>query len=141
MGYNYTFEYRPGSLNTAAYALSQQHEYLTLMGFSQPIFDSILNIQDEYGHDTEASTILTALQYSQPTQAYFSLRGDLLYYRDGIFVVESSPWHNSILQEFHFSLIGAHLGFLCTYKWVRRNFNWPGLKKAVKHFVPTCDTC
>lgn len=70
-----------------------------------------------------------------------SLRGDLLYYRDNIFVVAIFPWCNRILQEFHSSPMAGHSGFIRKYKRVRRNFNWPGLKKSFKSFVSTCDTC
>ncbi|KAM2650971.1 hypothetical protein EV1_014910 [Malus domestica] len=37
--------------------------------------------------------------------------------------------------------MACYSGFLRTYKRVRGNFNWLGLKKAIKSFVSTCDTC
>lgn len=141
LGYNYTLEYRSGSLNIAADALSRQHECLAFMGLSQPLFDSISDIQAEYAQNSEALAIIHALQNSQPTRAHFSPRGDLLYYRNGIFMVASSPWRHRILQEFHSSPTAGHSRFLRTYKRVRRNFNWLGLKKTVKSFVFDCDTC
>lgn len=33
------------------------------------------------------------------------------------------------------------LGISSNYKRVRQNFNWPGLKIAVKSFVASCDIC
>lgn len=90
---------------------------------------------------TEASQIVQALQNNQPTRFKFSLKGDLLYYKDGIFVVASFPWRHCILAEFHSSSTAGHFGFLQTYKRVLRNFNFPCLKKEVNSFVAGCDTC
>lgn len=58
----------------AADALSRQHECLALMGLSQPIFDSISEIQAKYATDPEASIILQQFHSNQPTRPHFFLR-------------------------------------------------------------------
>ncbi|TQE09534.1 hypothetical protein C1H46_004882 [Malus baccata] len=123
LGYNYTLEYWPSSLNTIADALSRQQECPALIGLSLPIFDSISEIQAEYAQDSKASALLHAFHNNQQSRAYFSFHMDLLYYRGGIFTVASSPWRHRILQEFCSSPAAVRSGFLQTYKRVRRNFN------------------
>lgn len=58
---------------------------------------------------------------------------DLLYYKIGIFVIPTFPWHHSFIT-------GGHFGYLRTYKHILRGFYWPSLKTDVKHHVAACDT-
>lgn len=141
LGYSYMLEYRPGATNTTTDALSRQHERLALIGLSQPIFDSISDIQAKYSTNLEAAQIVHALENNQPTRSHFSLREYLLYYKEGIFMASSSPWRPQILAEFHSSPTAGHSRYLRTYKRVLHNFNLPDLKKEVKTFVTACDTC
>ncbi|TQD76709.1 hypothetical protein C1H46_037743 [Malus baccata] len=141
LGYNFTLEYRPGTLNVAADALSRRSEMLALMGLSQPLFDCIAEIQAAYESDSHTSALLTALREASASRAPFTLKGDLIYYKTGIFVPASSAWRTRLLHEFHASPAAGHFGFLRTYKRLTNNFNWPGLKKEVKTFVAACDTC
>lgn len=137
LGYNYTLDYRPGSVNIVPDALSQQHEFLALMGLSRCIFDCISDIQAEYSTDPIIANIIKDLQHNPTTHSSFSLHGDLLYYKEGIYVTTTSPW----LEEFHSSPSGGYSGYLHTSKRILRNLCWPGLKTDVKSFVASCDTC
>ena len=65
LGYNYSVEYRPGSLNAALDALSRQHDLLLLMGLSTPIFDCIPQLQQAYAQDPEVQKVSALL--SSPT--------------------------------------------------------------------------
>lgn len=96
LGYSYMLEYRLGATNTTTDALSRQHERLTLMGLSQPIFDSISDIQAKYSTNLEAAQIVHALENNQPTRSHFSLREDLLYYKEG------SSWPHHLLGVLKF---------------------------------------
>ena len=111
------------------------------MGLSQPLFECIEEIQAAYESDPHTSALLTALKQTPASRAPFTLQGDLLYYKHGIFVPASSPRRTRLLHEFHSSPAAGHSGFLRTYKRLTNNFNCPGLKKEVKNFVAACDTC
>lgn len=141
LGYNYTLEYRPGTSNAVADALSRRPEVLGLMGLSQPLFYCIAAIQADYAADPQASSILAALQQDPEHYPLFKLHGDLLYYKKRVFVASSSPWRARLIVEFHSSPSAGHLGFLRTYKRLTLNFNRLGLKKDFKHFMAACDTC
>ncbi|KAM2479466.1 hypothetical protein PS1_003203 [Malus domestica] len=114
---------------------------LSLMGLSQPLFDCIPDIQSSYAVDPQAVTLVSTLQQAPQGSGPFQLHDDLLYYKSGIFVPASSPWHSQLFQEFHSSPSAGHSGFLRTYKRLTTNFNWPGVKKDVKTFVAACDIC
>ncbi|KAM1637451.1 hypothetical protein ACFX2K_015407 [Malus domestica] len=85
LGYNYTLEYRPGTSNAAADALSRRPKVLGLMELSQPLFDCIAAIQADYATDHQASSLLAALQQDLERHALFKLHDDLLYYKNGVF--------------------------------------------------------
>ncbi|KAI5330664.1 hypothetical protein L3X38_030062 [Prunus dulcis] len=123
LGYNYTFEYRAGSLNKAADALSRQSEYVSLLAISAPSFDSIIDIQALYTSDPDTISILNAISTNTKVPADLSFQNQLLLYQNRIFVLRTSPWCLKILTEFHSSPVAGHFEFLCTYKPIRS----PGL--------------
>lgn len=107
VGYNYVIEDRAGKLNTAHDVLSRRHELLSIMGISTPVLDCINNIKQTYiGHPTTAD-IITKLQSGQQAAKHFTLNGDLLNYKQRIYV---SPSHirAQLLESFHSTLEGGN---------------------------------
>lgn len=48
---------------------------------------------------------------------------------------------HKLLEEFHFSPIGGHSGYIYTYKRLSENIYWEGMKRDVQDFVARCDIC
>ena len=46
-----------------------------------------------------------------------------------------------VLRDFHDIVIAGHPGFSKTYRQVRKNFFWPGLKAMVRDYVLGCEAC
>ena len=46
-----------------------------------------------------------------------------------------------ILNQFHYSLIGGHLGINKTLKRIKHNYNWLGMRKDVEEFIKNCESC
>ena len=47
----------------------------------------------------------------------------------------------SIIKEYHESLVGGHQGVSSLYSRIRENFYWPDLHKQVENFVLSCNSC
>lgn len=141
LGYDYKIEYRAGHLNTVPDVLSRRPELCSILAISAPIFDSIHHIEQACLRDAEAVTITEALRHSQPTPKGFSLVNNRLMYKSKIFVPKTSDWRAKLLHEFHSSLQAGHSGYLRTYVRLSRSFAWPGMRKAIKEFVASCDQC
>ncbi|PRQ22490.1 putative nucleotidyltransferase, Ribonuclease H [Rosa chinensis] len=141
LGYNYTIEYKAGNTNTVPDILSRRHELCAIQTVSSPVFDSIYLIDRACQHDPSAQAIIQALKDGIPTNKNFKLHQGRLFYKDRIFVPETSEWRSKLLLEFHASLQAGHSGYLRTLTRLSRNFAWPGMRKDVKLYVASCDQC
>lgn len=141
LGYNYKVQYRAGSLNTVPDTLSRQLEFCSIQNISTPIFDCLSAIDQACTTDTEASSIISSLKQGHPTKKHFSLQNNRLFYKNRIFLPQSSDWRSKVLTEFHSSLQAGHSGYLRTHLRLSRSFAWPRMRKEVKRFVSECDQC
>lgn len=46
-----------------------------------------------------------------------------------------------ILSENHNSSISGHCGYLRTYKRIKENYKWAKMKKDIKNFIKSCQSC
>ena len=53
----------------------------------------------------------------------------------------SSKLISVLLQAYHDSAMGSHMGFLRSYQKIQENFYWKGMKKDVKKHADQCYIC
>jgi hypothetical protein len=66
---------------------------------------------------------------------------DIIYYKDGIYLVPKSILKGKILIAVHDAPLSGHPGYLKTYREVRKRFSWKGLKQDLLRYVRECMTC
>ncbi|WVZ76979.1 LOW QUALITY PROTEIN: hypothetical protein U9M48_024887, partial [Paspalum notatum var. saurae] len=124
MDLNYTIQYKQGSSNAAADALSR-----------------CLKLQQGYEDDQQAKQLLTELSVSQDNSQGFSLVDGILRFKGRVWVGNNALAQQHILQALHSSGIGGHSGITATYQRVKQLFAWPNLKQTVHDFVQSCPIC
>ena len=136
LGYTYEIVYKPGSTNRVADALSRVHETSgTLLGLTIPHFTFVDKLKELYSIDLVLSDLVAKVQ-QQPTQhPHFQMKQGILFYKGKIFLTPSSSFC-SLMDEFHCSPIGRHVGIQRTSE----NYYWKGMKTNVVQFVSSCLT-
>ena len=77
-----------------------------------------------------------------PTQFEdYEVRDGVLFFKGKLLLDPASPLVNQVLQECHSTLLSGHRGIQKTTAKVCVAFTWPGVKKAVQHFVQECQVC
>jgi hypothetical protein len=71
----------------------------------------------------------------------FSLCDDLVLFNGLVYVPDDDAIKLEILRQCHDSPIAGHLGQAKTFELVTRDFFWPRIRRFVKRYVSTCDTC
>ncbi|XP_060962287.1 uncharacterized protein LOC133032379 [Cannabis sativa] len=144
LGFHFTIEYKAGTLNSAADALSRKFETPSsslLIGQSAGCFDFLEELQQENITCPDLRLLHTQLQQGQLDATVYSQRDGLMYYRQKLFISAYSNLKQKLLHEFHDTPMGGHAGIERTYLRLGANFFWHGMRSDVKQFVATCTIC
>ncbi|KAJ0744829.1 putative nucleotidyltransferase, Ribonuclease H [Helianthus annuus] len=135
LGYDYRIEYKSGSSNQGADALSRRGEvYFLGLSCPQPEWWSKLKTEvnsDPFYQQLQTSSIGQKLQF----------KDGIPFYQNRIYLSPTSPLISIILNECHSSPIGGHFGYQKTMGRVKQSFFWPGLRESIKKFVKECAVC
>lgn len=71
----------------------------------------------------------------------YTVIGDLILYKDRIYLVPSSHFKEVILKIFQDASLASHSRFFKTYKKIWESFTWKGLKNEVPKYVRECPVC
>lgn len=153
--FDLNIKYRPGRENSLADALSRRED-ITISNISN-VFPSEQNFdtfKEGYRHDHYFATVYHALKNpSEPVEKSlvtklerFQLGNDeLLYYiyeqPIRLCVPNYQNLRETLLHDFHDTVIGGHLGYDILYSRLREIFFWPRMDKTIKHYIMSCDTC
>ncbi|MCI02635.1 transposon TF2-1 polyprotein, partial [Trifolium medium] len=77
----------------------------------------------------------------RPPHGNYSVKDQLLFWKDKLAITPSSPLIQQILQEFHSSLVGGHAGITRTIARVCSQFYWPLMKHDITTYVKNCTIC
>ncbi|KAL4567338.1 hypothetical protein LXL04_022921 [Taraxacum kok-saghyz] len=142
MGYDFEIQYRKGSTNMAADALSrkerEESEFCSITSTNVFKLDTLFK---EIEDDVFIQQTITKLQSQVNSLPGFEVKQGRLYYKDRLVIPQKSPYVKVLLQEYHDSVIGGHSGDLKKYQRLAREWFWIGMRKDVRIYVQECAVC
>ncbi|KAF5471905.1 hypothetical protein F2P56_008668 [Juglans regia] len=144
LGYEFTMEYKQGVENKVVDALShkdQVDELGELAALSFPTPTWLLELKAAYDADQDVHKLITAFHFDPTSNSSFKLRHGIFFKKDIIYVPDSLPLKQQILNYLHSSPTAGHSSFHKCLHRARVDFYWPGLKHDVKQFIRECETC
>ena len=118
MGYNYSIQYKAGHSNVVADALSRRAEddntaaMYSILSIPHPKF--LEDLKRELASSVEFNALKKRVTDDPQQHPAFTLRDDLLLYKGRIWINSSSSFIALLLEEFHKSLLGGHMGLAKT---------------------------
>ena len=140
-GYDFSIEYRSGSSNTIADALSRRGEEGELLAISFSMSQWLEELKNEHANDADIQHKLTQLKEGVEDLTQFTQHGGLLFFKGRFYLSPQSLLKSKVLSHLHDSPLGGHAGFHKTYQRVKREFFWKNLKGDVRQYVKECDSC
>jgi len=144
IGYDFVVEFRAGKENLVADALSIQEDTAdkgTLWAISTPIVNWADQLKNSYKIDLEIQAIMQQLDQETISSLKYHFRGGILYYKQRVYISQSSPIKTAILNNIHDSPSSGHTGFERTLKRARRDFFWVGMKSDIQTYIKQCEVC
>lgn len=141
LDYDYTIEYRSGSGNAAADALSRvppQGQCLTL---SFPTFEFLGTLYASLLQSPGFLDMRNKVRTSPNDYPDYTIHRDLLFYHNKLWLPSDCSFIPSLLEEFHSTLLGGHTGIAKTFRHLHANFYWEGMHRDTHRFVSQCTTC
>lgn len=141
MGFTYTIEYKKGTENRVADALSRKEEEcnLTQITVIQPMW--VAEVAQSYAGDSLAQEAIAECTLRPYDVSYFQYISGLIKYKGKLYVGESDELRQKIIQQIHHSNLGGHAGVQGTYQRIQLTFLWPRIKKQIKEMVESCPIC
>ncbi|XP_040870975.1 uncharacterized protein [Glycine max] len=146
MGYNYTIQYRSGSHNQAADALSRLPEHMPHTAtmsllLSVPCLTFLDELHKKLRQNPQYIQQFQEVANSSESHPDFTIAKDLLLYKGRIWLPRNIPLIHSFLTEYHAIPTGGHMGVAKTVARLSENFQWQGLRQDVAEFVARCMEC
>ena len=128
-GYDFEVIYKPGKCNGATDALSRRIEDKELIAVSRPQWVDWSAVERAVEADNELSWVRHEVIAVGNSQGPFSLVASRLYHKGCIVLPASSPLNVQLIEEFHSTPFGGHVGALGTYKRLASSVYWRGMMK------------
>lgn len=77
---------------------------------------------------------------SDPEKEYWKMQDGLLLFRERLYV-PPGLLRREVIQLNHDDPLTGHFGFARTLAFIQRKYYWPGIKKDIKSYMDTYDTC
>jgi hypothetical protein len=138
LGFDFVVEYKPGTLNVVADALSRRDEMTEeLLALSAPQFLLFDDIWQEINGDTALSQLQDTIRGGAKSEQWSVVDG-LILFKGHVYVAASSSSRRAILELVH----GAgHEGVHKTLHRLHAYFHFPNDRRVVQDFVRSCTVC
>ncbi|VFR01482.1 unnamed protein product [Cuscuta campestris] len=140
MGYTFRIEYKSGSSNKAADALSRRKEEGDAAGVFAAYARPIPSILTDIKRENESTPEIQAIHAGKASPDY-TVQDGVLYYKRRLYIGAASPLRAQFLLEFHSTPLSGHQGVERTFRRLADVFYWCNMRRDVRHFVAACTVC
>ena len=148
LGLRYTILYRKGRENIIIDALSRKHHNsasITVVGELEAV-TSILpawyeEVHASFDKDPKLQSIILDKLMGNTGNTDYTYTEGVLRYKGRIMVGQEGELRARLIKSMHDSYVGGHAGIQNTFRRLKTNFYWSGMKAMVKRIMDECDVC
>lgn len=142
VGLNYDIEYKKGTYNKVADALSRFNSEEVQCAALHTITPTwVQQMLQSYKTDSYLTKVLTSKSVDPTTYPNFQIANGLITFKNRLAIGADANLRASILKEMHGSSYGGHSGIYGTYMRAKGVFYWPQMRVDVEQLVHGCDVC
>jgi hypothetical protein len=127
--FDYSIQYKKGSENTAADALSRKYqpsdtvgeqEHCQALAIAIPSWTH--DITASYSNDEVAPKLLQEVTVAPTSHANYSVQSGILRYKGRVYIGMATDLKQRVFDSFHSSIFGGHSGERVTYHKLKHSF-------------------
>lgn len=143
LGYDYSIQYKAGKHNMVADALSRITDVIDAQCFvlTMPHFVFLDQLRQTLTTDPDFWSLFTKIQDNPQSHADYKIHNGLIFFKNKIWLTPQCDFRTLLLDEFHKTPMGGHMGINKTLQRLQANFFWQGMRKDVQVYVAQCHTC
>jgi len=125
LGYDYTIKYKVGSTNVVANALSRIPAPEEMHLFSLSVSNSVIlgKFRQALVQDPQYDALLRQIHQQPETHPDLSMHKDVIFRQGNIWLPFTTRFTYVLLEEFHSSPLGGHMGLAKMLHRLHQNFN------------------
>jgi Integrase zinc binding domain len=93
-------------------------------------------LREDYTRDSIYSTVC-----EDPGEQFAKTADGLLYDAERRLCIPNGQLRMVLMHDAHDAIVKGHLGFEKCYQDLSRSFPWPSVRRDVKEYVRSCDSC
>ena len=143
LGFDYAIQYHSGQSNTVADALLRVNEdnQASLYMLTMPQLVFMEDLRKELTHTPVFKELYKQIQADPTKHPDHSVTSGLILHKGRIWLPPTSSFIKPLLEEFHKTPVGGHMGVQKTLQRLQENFMWDSMRTDVRNFVAQCITC
>lgn len=98
-------------------------------------------LKQMFVQDQTYQTLLQQVLTSPQDHPGFTSKSHLLYFNNKIWLPAGHDLTKVLMDEFHQTPLGGHMGVTKTLDSIQQHFSWPHMRADVSHYVAQCTTC
>jgi hypothetical protein len=142
--FDFSIEYKKGSENSVADALSRKAEHYTTspcLAISMAVPKWMEEVEATYENDPKFGPIIQHLAVNPSSHPNYTFQSGILRYKNRIVIGQHTDLRSSLFDTFHSSLFGGHSGQRATLHRMKLLFYWPQMKNFIAEKISTCPVC
>jgi hypothetical protein len=96
------------------------------------------SVQTSYDSDLVAQDMITKLSMDSGAITNFTLKNGIFRYKSRIWIGNVTSFHNQLISVMHESALGGPSSAPITYRRLKQQFAWKGMRQDVQKFIVGC---
>lgn len=140
LGFNYMIQYKSGAQNVVADSLFRVPPPSTMLLLSIPHSLFMDQLRKSCATNTAYQEMLHKILHHPIDHLGFIVKNGMIFSQDKTWLPASHDLSRVLMDEYHLTPTGGHMGVAKTFCRINQHFCWPQMRHDIKQYIRQCAT-